>query len=284
MLFIPFCIMSIIGFLVLFVLWACFGSFGSVLLYRLENFSVHSLRDVVFGRSKDDYTGKVLRRFELIPVVSYIVQKGKSRHTGQALPNDYLRLEIGSWCVFAFTSLLTHTSSLHILIYHLIFNWLLFLLAWYDIKKQFLHTPVRAIALVWQILMWITLIGQSIMASILFGIIFGIIRLFARRYAKVHYKQSEGFGSWDVLLALVIWSTIPHIFWLYGIPFSAQTLAGALVGFLCISSILWLVYAAIAYMISHKKVVFIPFLPAMILAYWILLYQWEMLLRFVLGS
>lgn len=282
--FIPFFVMSIGWFVILFVLGACFGSFGGVLLQRLENFGVRGLKDVVFGRSKCDHTGNTLRWFELIPIVSYLIQWGKSRHTGQTLSQDYLWLEIISGLLFVATFSLTHTYQLHTLVYHIIFNWLLFLLAWYDMKHQFLHTPVRGIALIWQALMGVLYIQQSIMGSILFAIIFGIIWLLARWYAKRHYKQSEWFGSGDVLLALVIWSTIPDIFAIYSIPFSAQTLVGALIGFLCMSSILWLVYAAIAYIRSRKKVVFIPFLPAMVVAYWILLYQWEMLLRFVFGS
>ncbi len=282
--FILFLIMSILWYIILFILGACFWSFGGVLLQRLENFGVRGLKDVVFGRSKCDHTGKTLRWFELIPIVSYLLQKGKSRHTGELLTKDYLWLEIGSGLIFVITSLFTQTNDLHILTYHLIFNWLLFLLAWYDMKHQFLHTPIWAIALVWQALMGVQYIEQSIIWSILFGLVFGIIWLFARWYAKVHYKQNEWFGSGDVLLAFVLWATIPNIFAIYGIPFSAQTLVGALVGFLCISSILWLIYALICYIISRTRVVFIPFLPAMILAYWILLYQGEMLLRFVLGN
>jgi len=77
--------------------------------------------------------------------------------------------------------------------------------------------------------------------------------LIARWYAKAHYGQNEGFGSGDVLLALVLGASIPNIFAIYGIPFSAQTLVGALVGFLCISSILGLIYALVTYIVSGKS-------------------------------
>lgn len=271
-------------FIILFVLGSCFGSFGGVLLQRLENFSARGLRDVVFGRSRCDHTGKTLRWFELIPVVSYLLQWGKSRHTGEKISRYYLWLEIGSGLVFVSTFFLTHTHELHILVYHIVFNRLLFLLACYDMRYQFLHTPVRGIALIWQVLMWIVDIQHSLIASIVFGSIFALIRLFARWYAKKLYQESEGFGSGDVLLALVLWATVPEIFTLYGVPFSAQTLASVVIWFLCISSILWLVYAGGWYIYTRKKIVFIPFLPAMIVAYWILLYQWDMLLRLVFGS
>jgi len=134
-----------------------------VLLERLENFGVRGLKDVVFGRSKCDHTGKTLRWFELIPIISYLIQKGRSRHTNELLVKDYIWLEIICGCIFVATALLTQTNDLHTIVYQIVFNRLLFLLAWYDMKHQFLHTPVWAIALVWQALMGTHYIAQSVL-------------------------------------------------------------------------------------------------------------------------
>lgn len=273
-----------IGWLfVLFVIGACFGSFGGVLLHRLEKTSISKLKDVVFWRSKCEHTGNTLRRFELIPIVSYLIQWGKSRHSGKKISSEYLWLEILCGLLFVGTALLTHTHELRVLLYHIIFNRLLLLLARYDIKHQYLHTPVWTILIIWEICMGITHIQQSIVASIVFGLFFALIWLLARWYAKTYYKHNEWFGSGDVLLAFVLWAAMPAVFDIYGIPFSIQTIVGALVWFLTISSVLGLLYAAVSYLLSRQKIVFIPFLPAMIIAYWILLYTGDTILRLFLG-
>lgn len=272
-----------IGWLfVLFVIGACFWSFGGVLLHRLERISARGLKHVVFWRSKCDHTGNTLRRFELIPILSYLIQWGTSRHSKQKLSSEYLWLEVLCGLIFVLTALLTHTHELRVLLYHIIFNRLLFLLARYDIKHQYLHTPVRAILVIWEVCMWVTHPQQSIIASLVFGLFFALIWILARRYAKIYYKHNEWFGSGDVLLALVLWASVPAIFDIYGVPFSIQTVVGTLVWFLTISSVLGLVYAALSYMWSRQKIVFIPFIPAMIVAYWILLYAGDSILRFIL--
>jgi prepilin signal peptidase PulO-like enzyme (type II secretory pathway) len=81
-------IMSLVG--------ACFGSFSSVLIERLYK----DEGEIICGRSHCCHTGKPLAWWELIPIFSWLLLGGKSRHTGQRIPVFYLLLEIGFAAVF----------------------------------------------------------------------------------------------------------------------------------------------------------------------------------------
>lgn len=77
-------------------LGACFGSFSSVLIYRLHN----DEPNVLLGRSHCCHTGKKLRWWELIPVFSWLFLRGKSAHSGKKIPVLYFLLEVVYAAVF----------------------------------------------------------------------------------------------------------------------------------------------------------------------------------------
>jgi len=54
------------------------------------------------GRSKCDSTGKTLKWFELIPVLSFLMQKGRSRYSKALLSIQYPLVEISAGFVFLF--------------------------------------------------------------------------------------------------------------------------------------------------------------------------------------
>lgn len=57
------------------------------------------------GRSHCDACGHVLGVLDLIPIVSYLAQKGKCRYCGAAIPNIVLKSELLFGAVFAFAAL-----------------------------------------------------------------------------------------------------------------------------------------------------------------------------------
>ncbi|NOZ44047.1 MAG: hypothetical protein GXP45_02720 [bacterium] len=93
------------------------------------------------------------------------------------------------------------------------------------------------------------------------------------------------------MLAFVIGSTLPLVFQLQGIPFQAMTVVQFLVLFLLLSGMIGLLIAIIPLLGNQKKVaigthkrIVMPFIPAMILAFWILLFASKGLFLFFFSS
>lgn len=82
--------MSLFFYVFLFVFWLLFGSFASVLIYRIRSWE----KGILTGRSHCQSCKKVLKALHLIPLVSYIAQKGKCAHCGEKISHIYPLLEL----------------------------------------------------------------------------------------------------------------------------------------------------------------------------------------------
>lgn len=71
-------------------LGAVSASFFTVVVSRLG-----SGETVVFGRSRCPHCRKQLRWFELVPIASYLIQRGRCRSCGAAIPAWYFLAELG---------------------------------------------------------------------------------------------------------------------------------------------------------------------------------------------
>jgi prepilin signal peptidase PulO-like enzyme (type II secretory pathway) len=78
-----------------FLIGICFGSFGNVLIYRMP------AKKTVRGRSMCRKCSNILHWFELIPVVSYVLQLGRCRSCDVRLSLQYPLIELASGCLFA---------------------------------------------------------------------------------------------------------------------------------------------------------------------------------------
>ena len=87
--------------LLLFLLGLCVGSFCNVLIYRLPK-----QEDFVRTPSHCMYCGHPLRWFELIPLVSWLIQGGKCRSCGHKLSCQYPLVEALNGLLWALTGLL----------------------------------------------------------------------------------------------------------------------------------------------------------------------------------
>lgn len=77
-----------------FLLGLIFGSFLNVVLLR------YNTGMGLWGRSRCASCGTPLKWYELIPVLSFVIQKGKSRYTGAKLPLQYPVVEILTGLLF----------------------------------------------------------------------------------------------------------------------------------------------------------------------------------------
>lgn len=86
--------MNVFWLLILFVLGAVLGSFLNVIIYRIPRG-----QSIVWPPSHCPYCGHKLSAVDLIPLVSYILLRGKCRYCGHPIPFRYFLVELisGLW-------------------------------------------------------------------------------------------------------------------------------------------------------------------------------------------
>src|SRR3989344_3404066 len=90
--------MSIFGYSVLFILGTALGSFLNVVVFRYDP-DRHVMKNV-HGRSHCMHCNKRLSWYELIPILSFLIQFGRCRSCGAKLSFQYPLVEILSGAMF----------------------------------------------------------------------------------------------------------------------------------------------------------------------------------------
>ncbi|MDO8429924.1 MAG: prepilin peptidase [bacterium] len=86
--------------LILFIFGLTFGSFLNVVSFRYSpEKSLFSFRNLL-GRSHCPQCGKTLNWYELVPVFSFLIQKGKCRSCGEKISWQYPLVELASGFIF----------------------------------------------------------------------------------------------------------------------------------------------------------------------------------------
>jgi hypothetical protein len=130
--------------------------------------------------------------------------------------------------------------------------------------------------------------------SLVFCWVFLGIYSLAKRYVKKKYKQdTEWFWQWDIFAWFLLWTLLPFVFEYNNINPSMINLIKIFIIFMIISSVLWIVWYLIARLLESKNILhitkpedqkrfkIIPFIPFLIISFWILLYSWNSLLRLI---
>ncbi len=275
--------MILIILVLLFLLWISFGSFWSVLVWRFmygKSSFFSRLKSIVFSRSKCPKCNTVLTIQDLIPIISWIFLKWKCRYCWEKISAFYLFLEIISWFMFVFSFLFVfywlwiEYSNIDFWILYLIItivNWIFFLFVVWDFLFYYLVEPL------WVFLFFLIifysfyngLVYKSFISGLYLLILFLIIYFFGKFYVKIRFKKDgEWFWFWDVMVAFLMWLSIPIFF--PNISFIDIFNYGILL--LLFSSFLWLGLWLFYILYDNKKSLSktIPFLPALVLAWYIL--------------
>lgn len=263
---------NLIRIILLFILWTIFWSFWWVLISR--NWDKEWIKSIFFGRSKCDNCKKTLSRNELIPIASFVVQHGKCKNCGTKLSNFYRIIEIVCWITFVFTYLYFPYSDITWLIFWLVINRWLTLLIIFDIKEYELHMPIRifttilaAIFAIYKFPTW-----NTAKLTLTFVITFLAIYLLAKLYVRIRFKTKwEWFWLWDVYLSITIWLLSIFVFDTHWIAINPINIINILLTFIIVSCLIGLIYTLLERILSHRKDIKIPFLPAMICGFWLLI-------------
>ena len=275
-----------------------FGSFGSVIFYRLWDWPTkETWKWFLVWRSECPKCHHKLEARNLVPIFSRLFQWWKCEYCKAPISRFYPFLEITT--VIIFLSIFFILSKYWIpgyniwlwewyifTIFMIISAWLLRLIFLYDIKTYELHITATVFLAI--ITLFFTLFFWNNKIEILFWIwiftlVFFLIYYGSKHYVKEKYwKDAEWFWLWDVIIAPILWAWL--VFFLQPEWIFERVYLVCL--FIIFSSLVWLFYFIIELLIKHfltkkkksKKPYWfqnsIPFLPSMII--WFIL---EIILR-----
>jgi leader peptidase (prepilin peptidase)/N-methyltransferase len=180
------------------VLGLIFGSFATVVAYR-----VPKRETVVSGRSKCPSCGRTIGALENIPVVSWIVLRGRCRHCGEKISPRYPLTELATGLLFALAAWrfgITVTG-----VVYAAFFWSLVVLTVIDLEHKLL--PNRIVYPMF-LVGWAGLIASALVDSQLAGerlrsAGFGML-VFGGFLFAVAFAYPAGMGMGDVKLAFVL--------------------------------------------------------------------------------
>lgn len=112
------------------LLGVSFGSFGTMLLYRIPR------GETFFGRSKCPQCGETLRWYDLIPVFSFLTLGGRCSHCGHAISWRYPFIEAVTALLFALVVAKHAMGPWVTLITLLLSGYSLLLIAFYDFETK----------------------------------------------------------------------------------------------------------------------------------------------------
>lgn len=271
----------ILGLVVAIFLGLIFGSFGSVILSRRgESDTLRQASSILWGRSACPHCKTTLQAWDLVPLLSFLLQKGKCCYCKKKISWLYPILELGSALIFALIWRYIADQGLGVVLFWTASAWMLWLMIVYDVLRYEIHIPLL---LGVNIVLFLAMaMGHFPWASLRWGLIFLIFFALLYRFAKwrvaMKYQvKEEGIWMGDVLtapyLGTLLFAGLPPSFWVLD-----KTLA--ILYFFILSGTIGIVWYFLQNKFYGKKARFLkqkmadqslPFLPAMILAVLIIL-------------
>ena len=189
---------TLISYLIVGFLGAILGSF---LLHEYDNYGKTNNRLKL--RSRCDHCGEQLKFKNLIPILSFLMQKGESTCCNKKLSYKYLISEIGLASFFMVCLYFDNLTTMGLLFPALLLVAL--------IDEKFKEIPL---VLNIYVLLWISLnsnIGENLMASALVGLF-----LLSLYWGYLFLRKTEGIGLGDVILltSISLYYGLPEIFYL----------------------------------------------------------------------
>ncbi len=212
--------------LILFVLGAVLGSFLNVVIYRIPKGE-----SIVYPPSHCPYCGHRLAVVDLIPIVSYLLLRGKCRYCGHAIPVRYLLVELltAFWLP---TAWYLAASNLWDFVRLAVFGLFAIALTFIDIE-HFLLPDVLVFSLLGALVLvditrW--LFGGATWFDVLSSLL-GALTAFLMLLI-IHLAYPEGMGEGDVKLALAVgWFVgFPSVLVWFFFAFGLGAIIGILLG------------------------------------------------------
>jgi len=260
--FLPF----VLELVIVFIVGAAGGSFANVVALSYPDF-----RKILIGRSACPKCHHQLTWYELIPLVSYIIQTGRCRSCAKKIAPSYLVVELVTGLLFVTVYLATYSSWLWwqvLILLVLMVGWVVILL--HDWRTMLVPMgPVWVIAAI-TILLQATNGNEILINALLAGVGAFIFIVVLRLIAGWLFKQ-EAMGEADAYVAGLV-----------GLLVGLPNIYFALFTSFIVGSIYGLVIVAL----SKKKTLAakVPFAPALLVGGWLALMWGERVVNWYLSA
>lgn len=211
-----------------------FGSFGSVIFYRLWDWPTkETWKWFLVWRSECPKCHHQLKARNLVPIFSWLFQWWKCEYCKAPISRFYPFLEITSVIIFVWVFFILSEYRIpwhHIwlwegyiyTIFIIISAWLLRLILLYDIKTYELHITATVflaiITLFFTLFFWnnrLSILLWMLIITIIFVLIYYLWMFVATLKFKI---KSEWFWLWDIILAPILWAWLVFFIqpsWIY---------------------------------------------------------------------
>ena len=184
-----------------FILGNIMGSFYLVLGTRLPKGE-----DVVKSRSRCDNCKKILKWYNLIPLVSFIVQKGKCSSCGQKISSEHFFAEIFTGLLFLLTSIYFPFGYNYLT--GLIIVSLMVIIFISDFKYMIILDSPLIVSIVLIIILKLIYFGfKTTIYSIISGLILFLIMLLIEKLGSLILKK-DSLGGGDIKFAFLMGLTL----------------------------------------------------------------------------
>ena len=182
----------------IFILGLIAGSFLNSAIYRLE-----VKKTIIFSRSICPKCGKALKWYELIPLISFIIQKGRCRGCGNKIALQYPLVELSTailfilfYCQLRIANHELDFKNLFVIFYHFLLVCFLVIIFVYDLKHHIMPDRVIYPAIVFVFIYWLLIVGfdfYTLLAILISGGLF---------FGLFFFSQGKWMGFGDVELAI----------------------------------------------------------------------------------
>jgi leader peptidase (prepilin peptidase)/N-methyltransferase len=180
------------------VFGACIGSFSSMLLYRLPEMRTNKSLTLSSPRSYCPHCQSSLNLWMLLPIFSFLIQKGKCLYCSQRINSSYLINELVHISIILLIALNVGINFIGF-IYYLIFS-IFYILFFLDLKHLFLPIYLNVSLILIGLLINIVFNIFTSYQEALLGLVAGFGSLwFINALFKI-IKSKDGIGGGDFIL------------------------------------------------------------------------------------
>jgi leader peptidase (prepilin peptidase)/N-methyltransferase len=196
------------------------GSFLGVIIHRVD-----MPRTILWGRSACPHCQTVLRPRDLVPVLSWLLARGRCRHCGKALGLFYPMIELAALAVAVWSASLASGAAAWV---SDLLGWTLLALAVIDARHlllpDFLTLPLVPLGIAAN-----ALIDPENLEPAVIGVVAGFLAIIAIRQLYWWWRRREGIGLGDAKLlaaagAWVGWPGLPSVVLIAALAALAATL------------------------------------------------------------
>lgn len=215
----------------IFILGTIFGSF-----YLVIGTSLPIKRNIFTGRSRCDYCQTTLKWYELIPIISYVFQRGKCNTCHQKISKEHFWIEIITGTLFLI-GYLYYGINISYGIYLVIVSVTLIIFV-SDFKYMYiLDSPIIIGSILVIVLRYFELGLIDTFFSVLYGILLLLVMYIIKLIGDKLFKR-ESLGGGDIKLCFLIGLTLGYPL----IGFRLGLIALIFSAFLALPCAMWNVY------------------------------------------